>query len=67
MNYHLNHTQLTRFDMPFNPDDWFYELDYFAEFQKATQKKSTNWLITNYGLTDQEAQIIFRKWKSQRS
>ena len=63
MNYHLNHTQLTRQDIPFDPEDWFSELDYFAEFQKATQDNSTQWLIKNYGLSEQEAQVIFRKWK----
>ena len=63
MDYHLNHTQLTRHDISFDPEDWFSELDYFAEFQKATQDNSTQWLIKNYGLSEQEAQVIFRKWK----
>ena len=63
MDYHLNHTQLTRHDILFDPEDWFSELDYFAEFQKATQDNSTQWLIKNYGLSEQEAQVIFRKWK----
>ena len=46
MDYHLNHTQLTRHDIPFDPEDWFSELDYFAEFQKATLNDSTSKIST---------------------
>lgn len=67
MNYHLNHTQLSGHDIPFNPEDWFSELDLFAECHKPTKANSISWLKINFGLSDSKAELIFRKWKIQQS
>ena len=66
-NYHLNQNQLSRADLPFEPAEWFPELDELQESGKINMFGAPEWLRINYGFNKEQSFAIVNAWMEYKS
>lgn len=66
-NFHLNQNQLTSADLPFEPAEWFPELDLLQESGEINMFGAPRWLRENFGFSREQAETVFRAWVEYKS
>jgi len=63
----LNHTQLTKADLPFEAAEWFPELDALQESGTINMFGAPRWLQENYGFNKEQSFAIVNAWMEYKS
>ena len=63
----LNHTQLTKADLPFEAAEWFPELDALQKSGTINMFGAPRWLQENFGFNKEQSFAVVNAWMAYKS